>query len=81
MMYRDGEVDTAQFSRMRVRMRVIVDDGAGCKPAKALLRSNGWKGKDLPFAVDADGEWHEYVIDATRSVAWVEWTPKGRIGA
>ena len=80
ILYRDGAVATDEFSNMRVRMKVTVEDGTGCGPAKALLRANGWKGKDLPFAVNADGEWHEYVIDTTKSPAWHEWTTRGRIG-
>ena len=80
IIYRDGNVDTAVFARMRVRMKVTTEDGTGCNPAKALLRSEGWAGKDLPFPVNADGEWHEYVIDTTKSVAWQQWTPRGRIG-
>ena len=76
LIYRDGAVDTEKYSQMRVRMKV----SGSCKPAKALLRSDSWQGKDLSFSVNADGQWHEYVIDVSKSPAWSQWTPTGRIG-
>ena len=80
LLFRDGAMATTVFSAMRVRMKVTVEDGGTCGPARALLRHDQWKGKDIPFEVHADGEWHEYVIDVTQSPAWSQWTPRGRIG-
>ena len=80
LLFRDGAMATTVFSTMRVRMRVTVEDGGDCGPARALLRHDQWQGKDIPFEVYADSEWHEYVIDVTQSPAWQEWTARGRIG-
>jgi len=80
LLYREGAMATTVFSAMRVRMKITVEDGSSCGAARAMLRQDEWKGKDIPFEVHADGEWHEYVIDVTQSSAWKEWTPRGRIG-
>ena len=80
LLYRDGAMATTVFSTMRVRMRVTVEDGGDCGPARALLRHDQWQGEDIPFEVHADGQWHDYVIDVTQSSAWRQWTPSGRIG-
>jgi len=79
-LYREGAMATTVFAAMRIRMKVTVEDGGACGPARALLRHDEWKGKDIPFKVRADGKWHEYVIDVTQSPAWQQWTPRGRIG-
>jgi arylsulfatase A len=80
ILYREGAMATDAFSTIRVRMKVTVEDGGDFGPARALLRQDEWKGKDIPFKVRADGKWHEYVIDVTQSPAWRQWTPRGRIG-
>jgi arylsulfatase A len=78
LIYREGTVDTAAYSKLRVRMKVSSE--GGCKPAKALLRSDTWQGQDIAFPVHPDGNWHEYVINASESPAWAQWTKSGRIG-
>jgi len=80
LLYREGAMATTVFSAMRVRMKVTVEDGSGCGEARAMLRHDEWKGKDIPFKVHPDGKWHEYVIDVTQSPAWKQWTARGRIG-
>ncbi|MDA8735806.1 sulfatase-like hydrolase/transferase [Opitutales bacterium] len=78
LVYVDGAVDTAKYSRIRYEMKLTTDSTIG--RARAVLRQAAWKGDDLLFTPVADGQWHEYVVDCTQSSAWSQWTPEGRIG-
>lgn len=78
LVYVDGAVDTAKYSRIRYEMKLTTDSTIG--RARAVLRQAVWKGNDLLFTPIADGQWHEYVVDCTQSSAWSQWTPEGRIG-
>jgi len=78
LVYVDGAVDTAKYSRIRYEMKLTTDSKIG--RARAVLRQAAWKGDDLLFTPVADGQWHEYVVDCTQSSAWSQWTPEGRIG-
>ena len=78
LVYVDGAVDTAKYSRIRYEMKLTTDSTIG--QSRAVLRQAAWKGKDLLFQPIADGQWHEYVVDCTQSSAWSQWTTEGRIG-
>ena len=78
LVYVDGAVDTAKYSRIRYEMKLTTDSKIG--QSRAVLRQAAWKGDDLLFTPVADGQWHEYVVDCTQSSAWSQWTPEGRIG-
>jgi arylsulfatase A-like enzyme len=78
--YRHFSVDTDRFKRMRIRMKVTSEGAATCKPAKVMLRNIAWRGQDLPFPAQVDGEWHEYEIDVIKSKSWGNWAKDGRIG-
>jgi hypothetical protein len=80
LLIRDGNIATSELATTQIRMKVTMEDGGTRGAARALLRHDEWKGKDIPFTVRADGEWHEYVIHVTRSPAWSQWTAHGRIG-
>ena len=78
-LYREGYIDTTRFQIMKIRMR-ISGAAQSTLTTRALLRHSGWSGDDILFEADADGAWHEYAIDLTRSSAWEQWTSTGRIG-
>lgn len=78
LVYVDGAVDTAKYSRIRYEMKLTTDSTIG--QSRAVLRQAAWKGKDLLFQPIADGQWHTYVIDCSQSSAWSQWTSEGRIG-
>ena len=78
-LYREGYIDTTRFQIMKIRMR-ISGAAQSTLTTRALLRQSGWSGDDISFEADADGAWHEYAIDLTRSSAWEQWTSTGRIG-
>ena len=78
LLYKGMDVDTEKYSQIRFEMKI--SGGASVGAGRAVLRNTGWKGKDVRFQPVADGKWHEYVIDCTKSAAWSQWTPQGRIG-
>ena len=71
-------VDTEMYAKIRFEMRV--SGGTSIGAGRAVLRHTDWKGADLLFKPIADGQWHEYIIDCSKSAAWPEWTSAGRIG-
>jgi len=80
LLYQDRNLVGTSYTQMVVKMKVTPEPGATTGSARALLRQKEWKGKDIPFAVKTDGQWHEYTIDVTKSPAWSQWTEAGRIG-
>lgn len=80
MIYKEGGIDTVQFTKLVLHMKISsTGRGGNCK-AFAMLRSSGWRGKDLPIPVQIDGQWHDYTVDVSKSPAWAGWTQSGRIG-
>jgi arylsulfatase A len=78
LIYKGMDVDTEKYSKIRFEMRI--SGGTSVGAGRAVLRHTGWKGEDLHFKPIADGQWHEHVVDCTKSSAWSQWTPQGRIG-
>ncbi len=78
LLYAGMDVDTEKYAKIRFEMRV--SGGTSIGAGRAVLRHTDWKGTDLLFKPIADGQWHEYIIDCSKSAAWPEWTPEGRIG-
>ncbi len=78
LLYTGMDVDTQKYSKMHFAVKITASAELG--NARAVLRSSGWQGDDLPFRPKADGNWHDYTIDCTQSEAWEQWTPQGRIG-
>ncbi len=71
-------VDTKKYSKMKFEMKI--SEGTKVGAGRAVLRHTIWKGDDILFQPIADGQWHEYVIDCTKSDAWSQWSSLGRIG-
>ena len=78
LLYAGMDVDTGKYTKIRFEMKV--SGGTSIGAGRAVLRHTDWKGADLLFKPIADGQWHEYIIDCSKSAAWPEWTPAGRIG-
>ena len=78
LLYKGMDVDTEKYSKLRFEMRISGSASIGA--GRAVLRHTGWKGEDRKFKPIADGQWHEHVVDCTKSSAWSQWTPEGRIG-
>ena len=72
------DVNTEKYSAIRFEMKI--SGGTSVGAGRAVLRHTGWKGEDVHFQPIADDQWHEYEIDCTKSAAWSQWTPQGRIG-
>jgi len=78
LLYSGMDVDTEKYAKIRFEMKV--SGGTSIGAGRAVLRHTDWKGADLLFKPIADGQWHEYIIDCSKSAAWPEWTSAGRIG-
>ena len=72
------KVDTKKYSKMKFEMKILKGTKVGA--GRAVLRHTIWKGDDILFQPIADGQWHEYIIDCTKSDAWSQWSSSGRIG-
>lgn len=78
LLHTSMDVNTEKYSKIRFEMKIT--NGTSVGAARAVLRHSNWKGDDVHFQPIADGKWHEYMIDCTKSTAWSQWTPQGRIG-
>jgi arylsulfatase A len=72
------EVNTKKYSKIRFEMKISSGEFIGA--GRAVLRHSGWQGDDILFQPTADGQWHNYIIDCTKSASWSKWSPQGRIG-
>jgi arylsulfatase A len=80
ILYKMTAVDTEKYSKALLRMKVTAEPSTDLGLAKIVVRHTEWKGQDVPFAFKADGQWHDYTIDLTKSSAWSSYTDQGRIG-
>ena len=72
------DVNTQKYSKIRFEMKI--SGGTSIGACRAVLRHSGWEGDDILFQPTADANWHEYIIDCTKSESWSKWSPQGRIG-
>ena len=72
------DVNTQKYSKIRFEMKI--SGGTSIGASRAVLRHSGWEGDDILFQPTADANWHEYIIDCTKSESWSKWSPQGRIG-
>jgi arylsulfatase A-like enzyme len=78
ILYKGMDIDTKKYSKIRFEMKITGAESTS--NGRAVVRHQAWAGKDLTFKPISDGQWHEYLIDCSKSSSWSQWTAQGRIG-